>query len=189
MLDNAFRDKTTTAVVRERFATFRDYLAAARDMLVAGRNVRGLTQSVTRTRDRLLYLERGGWSPDISTPPHYRPTSRQATDSATGPIKAPFKLHRFRSLELPPWMTGWDASGLDHETVTARRHPSRDHDHAAHGSNVSPHEGSLAINRRETRGGVTPRPEPRGRRRAGGRGTRLNWSAVETPTCEEVGSC
>jgi AcrR family transcriptional regulator len=41
MLDNLFRDETTTPLVEERFAAFRGYLEAARDTLMAGRGVRG----------------------------------------------------------------------------------------------------------------------------------------------------
>ncbi len=48
MLDNLFRDETTTPLVRERFAHFRGYLDAARDTLVAGRRLRGARQRRTR---------------------------------------------------------------------------------------------------------------------------------------------
>jgi AcrR family transcriptional regulator len=41
MLDNLFRDETTTAIVQERFAAFRGYLEAARSALLRGRGVRG----------------------------------------------------------------------------------------------------------------------------------------------------
>ena len=47
MLDNLFRDETTTQLVRERFARFRGYLDAARDTLVAGRLLRGARQRRT----------------------------------------------------------------------------------------------------------------------------------------------
>src|SRR5438876_10397056 len=48
MLDNLFRDETTTQFVRERFARFRGYLDAARDTLVAGRRLRGARQRRTQ---------------------------------------------------------------------------------------------------------------------------------------------
>jgi AcrR family transcriptional regulator len=41
MLENLFRDETTVPLVRERFAAFHGYLAAARDTLMAGRKLRG----------------------------------------------------------------------------------------------------------------------------------------------------
>lgn len=41
MLDNLFRDELTVALVRERFAAFRGYFAAARDTLMEGRKLRG----------------------------------------------------------------------------------------------------------------------------------------------------
>jgi len=48
MLDNLFRDETTVTVVRERFAAFRGYLAAARDTLMTGRRLRGNARRRTR---------------------------------------------------------------------------------------------------------------------------------------------
>jgi AcrR family transcriptional regulator len=47
MLDNLFRDEATVALVRERFAVFRGYFAAARDTLMAGRRLRGVTRRRT----------------------------------------------------------------------------------------------------------------------------------------------
>jgi AcrR family transcriptional regulator len=41
MLENLFRDEATVPIVRERFAAFRAYFAAARDTLMAGRKLRG----------------------------------------------------------------------------------------------------------------------------------------------------
>jgi AcrR family transcriptional regulator len=41
MLENLFRDEVTEQLVRERFAAFHGYLAAARDTLTAGRRLRG----------------------------------------------------------------------------------------------------------------------------------------------------
>jgi AcrR family transcriptional regulator len=41
MYDNLYRDETTVAVVRERFAAFRGYLTGARETLMAGRGIRG----------------------------------------------------------------------------------------------------------------------------------------------------
>ncbi|HZQ81395.1 MAG TPA: helix-turn-helix domain-containing protein [Gaiellaceae bacterium] len=41
MLDNLFRDEDTVPLVRERFAVFRSYVAAARDALMVGRSGRG----------------------------------------------------------------------------------------------------------------------------------------------------
>jgi AcrR family transcriptional regulator len=41
MLENLFRDEVAVPIVRERFAAFRDYFAAARDTLMAGRKLRG----------------------------------------------------------------------------------------------------------------------------------------------------
>jgi AcrR family transcriptional regulator len=41
MLENLFRDELTVPLVRERFAAFRNYFAAARDALMAGRKLRG----------------------------------------------------------------------------------------------------------------------------------------------------
>jgi AcrR family transcriptional regulator len=48
MLDNLFRDEATVPLVRERFAAFRGYFAAARDSLMAGRKVRGADRRRTR---------------------------------------------------------------------------------------------------------------------------------------------
>jgi AcrR family transcriptional regulator len=48
MLENLVRDETTSAVVRENFAGYRRYLAAARDALMRGRRSRGRA----RTRER-----------------------------------------------------------------------------------------------------------------------------------------
>jgi AcrR family transcriptional regulator len=48
MLDNLFRDEKTMPVVEERFAAFRDYLAAALDTLIAGRHLRGAARRHTR---------------------------------------------------------------------------------------------------------------------------------------------
>jgi AcrR family transcriptional regulator len=48
MLDNLFRDETTTPLVEERFAAFRDYLAAARNALLEGRNLRGTRRRRTQ---------------------------------------------------------------------------------------------------------------------------------------------
>jgi AcrR family transcriptional regulator len=47
MLDNLFRDETTTPVVAERFAAFHAYLQAARDALMAGRGLRGAARRRT----------------------------------------------------------------------------------------------------------------------------------------------
>ena len=41
MLDNLFRDETTTPLVQAHFADFRGYLQAARETLVAGRRLKG----------------------------------------------------------------------------------------------------------------------------------------------------
>jgi AcrR family transcriptional regulator len=41
MLDNLFRDELTVPMVRERFAAFRGYFAAAAETLMAGRKLRG----------------------------------------------------------------------------------------------------------------------------------------------------
>ncbi len=41
MLDNLFRDETTVPLVREHFAGFHEYLAAARDALMVGRTLHG----------------------------------------------------------------------------------------------------------------------------------------------------
>jgi AcrR family transcriptional regulator len=48
MLDNLFRDEATEPLIRERFAGFHDYLAAARDILMAGRRLRGGAGRCTR---------------------------------------------------------------------------------------------------------------------------------------------
>src|SRR6266516_5065232 len=48
MLDNLFRDETTTPLVQERFAAFRSYLEAALNALMAGRNLRGTARRRTR---------------------------------------------------------------------------------------------------------------------------------------------
>ncbi len=48
MLENLFRDEVTVPMVRERFAAFRGYLAAAQDTLMAGRELRGVAKLRTR---------------------------------------------------------------------------------------------------------------------------------------------
>jgi len=48
MLDNLFRDETTTPLVQERFADFRRYVEAACDTLMAGRRLRGAARRRTR---------------------------------------------------------------------------------------------------------------------------------------------
>ncbi len=48
MLANLVRDETTMPLVQERFAAFRDYVAAAHDTLMAGRTVRGVARRRTR---------------------------------------------------------------------------------------------------------------------------------------------
>jgi AcrR family transcriptional regulator len=48
MLNNLFRDEATEPLVRERFAGFHDYVAAARDILMAGRRLRGGARRRTR---------------------------------------------------------------------------------------------------------------------------------------------
>jgi AcrR family transcriptional regulator len=48
MLANLFRDETRAPLVAERFAVFRDYLAAAQDTLLAGRGLRGAARRRTR---------------------------------------------------------------------------------------------------------------------------------------------
>ncbi len=48
MLDNLFRDETIVPLVRERFAAFRGYLAAARETLMGERNLRGTPARRTR---------------------------------------------------------------------------------------------------------------------------------------------
>jgi AcrR family transcriptional regulator len=47
MLGNLFRDEITVPIVRERFAPFRGYLAAAYDVLMAGRKLRGVSKRRT----------------------------------------------------------------------------------------------------------------------------------------------
>jgi AcrR family transcriptional regulator len=48
MLENLFRDEGAVPIVRERFAAFRAYFAAAQDALVAGRQLRGAAKLRTR---------------------------------------------------------------------------------------------------------------------------------------------
>jgi hypothetical protein len=48
MLDNLFRDESEVPLVRERFAAFRGYIAAARDTLMAGRALPGAQRRQTR---------------------------------------------------------------------------------------------------------------------------------------------
>ncbi len=48
MLDNLFRDETTSPFVQERFAAFRGYLEAVRGTLMAGRNLRGTARRHTQ---------------------------------------------------------------------------------------------------------------------------------------------
>jgi AcrR family transcriptional regulator len=48
MLENLFRDEQIVPVVKERFAAFRGYLAAAQDTLMAGRRLRGAARRRTR---------------------------------------------------------------------------------------------------------------------------------------------
>jgi AcrR family transcriptional regulator len=48
MLENLFRDETTVPLVRERFAAFRGYFAAACDTLMAGRKLRGAARRRTQ---------------------------------------------------------------------------------------------------------------------------------------------
>ena len=48
MFENLFHDEATVAMVRERFAAFRDYFAAAQDALMAGRGLRGAARLRTR---------------------------------------------------------------------------------------------------------------------------------------------
>jgi AcrR family transcriptional regulator len=48
MFDNLFRDEATVALVKERFAAFRGYFAAARDTLMAGRRLRGTARRRTQ---------------------------------------------------------------------------------------------------------------------------------------------
>ena len=48
MLDNLFRDETTTPLVQERFADFRGYIDAARGTLMTGRSLRGTARRRTQ---------------------------------------------------------------------------------------------------------------------------------------------
>jgi len=48
MLENLFRDEGTVPLVRDRFAVFRGYFAAAQDALLAGRQLRGDAELQTR---------------------------------------------------------------------------------------------------------------------------------------------
>lgn len=48
MLENLFRDERIVPIVRERFAAFRGYFAAAQDTLMAGRRLRGVAKLRTR---------------------------------------------------------------------------------------------------------------------------------------------
>jgi len=48
MLENLFRDETTSLLVRERFAAFRGYFAAACDTLMAGRQLKGAPRRRTQ---------------------------------------------------------------------------------------------------------------------------------------------
>ncbi len=48
MLENLFRDETTTALVQERFAAFRGYFQSARDTLMRGRKLRGAARRRTQ---------------------------------------------------------------------------------------------------------------------------------------------
>ena len=48
MLENLFRDEVTVPIVRERFAAFRGYFAAAQDTLMTGRQLRGAAKLRTR---------------------------------------------------------------------------------------------------------------------------------------------
>ena len=48
MLDNLFRDETTTPLIQERFADFRGYIDAARDTLMTGRSLRGAARRRTQ---------------------------------------------------------------------------------------------------------------------------------------------
>jgi AcrR family transcriptional regulator len=48
MLENLFRDEITVPMVRERFAAFRGYFAAAAETLIAGRKLRGDAKHRTR---------------------------------------------------------------------------------------------------------------------------------------------
>jgi AcrR family transcriptional regulator len=48
MLENLIRDEETVPVVRERFAAFRGYFAAARDALMTGQKLRGAAKRRTQ---------------------------------------------------------------------------------------------------------------------------------------------
>jgi AcrR family transcriptional regulator len=48
MLDNLFRDEATEPLMRERFAAFRIYFAAAGETTMAGRKLRGAARARTR---------------------------------------------------------------------------------------------------------------------------------------------
>jgi len=48
MLENLFRDEVTVPMVRERFAAFRGYFAAALEALMTGRKLRGAAKRRTR---------------------------------------------------------------------------------------------------------------------------------------------
>jgi len=48
MLENLFRDEVTVPIVRERFAAFHGYFAAARDTLMQGRRLRGAAKRRTQ---------------------------------------------------------------------------------------------------------------------------------------------
>jgi AcrR family transcriptional regulator len=48
MLENLFRDELTEPIVRERFAAFRGYFAAAADTLMTGRRLRGTARGRVR---------------------------------------------------------------------------------------------------------------------------------------------
>jgi len=48
MMDNLHRDELTVPLVAERFAGYRQYLAATRDILIRGRSVRGVRREETR---------------------------------------------------------------------------------------------------------------------------------------------
>jgi AcrR family transcriptional regulator len=48
MLDNLFRDEAISPLVKERFAAFRGYFAAAQDTLLRGRGIRDATRRRTK---------------------------------------------------------------------------------------------------------------------------------------------
>ncbi len=48
MLENLFRDESTVPLVRERFAAFRGYFAAATETLMVGRKIRGRAKIRTK---------------------------------------------------------------------------------------------------------------------------------------------